>query len=317
LTRLRAAISGLGRVGLLFDDDEKRRGVWTHFSAYERLAERYDLVAVCDLDPDRRERALARRPSLRAYASLEELLDAEQLDVLSVCTPDAVHAAQVEAAAGHVRAVVCEKPLSADLASAAAAVETCARAGTLLAVNYYKRFEETVQRAARLVADGDLGAISFAQATYSGPVDAVGSHALDLLTHFLGPLEVVDTTDGPGGTTALLTAGDGPAAVLAGSGSREQLVFELDVIGADGRIRILDNCAGLEVWRFEPSARYGGYRELVRTSVEHDVEGLPFVALFAELAHALAAGGGTLTSDGAAALVTQAALEGIRSRVGV
>lgn len=316
MTRLRSAIAGLGRVGLLFDDDEKRRGIWTHFSAYERLDDRYDLVAVCDPDEERRERAIARRPTLRAYPSLEELLDSEEVDVLSVCTPDAAHATQVEAAAGRVRAVICEKPLSSDLASATAAVEACERAGTLLAVNYYKRFEPTVQRAAALVADGALGSIGFAQATYSGPLDAVGSHAVDLLTLFLGPLGLAGTVEGPAGATALLRSADGAAAVLAGTGSREQLVFELDLVGAEGRIRLLDNCAGIEVWRFEPSPRYGGYRELVRTSAESDVEALPFVALFSELADALAAGDRRLTSDGATALDTQETLERIRPRVG-
>lgn len=313
MTRRRAAIVGLGRVGLLFDDDEKRSGVWTHFSAYERLERRYELVAVCDPDAERRDRALARRPSLGAYATLDELLDAEDVDVLSLCTPDGLHAGQIEAAAGRVRAIVCEKPLSTDLASAVRAVDACAEAGTVLAVNYYKRFEPTVQTAARLVREGELGAVTLATALYAGPLDAVGSHALDLLTFLLGPLAVADVVTGAGGATALLASEDGAAAVLAATGSREQLVFEVDVLASAGRIRILDNCAGIQVMSFEPSPRYGGYRELAMRSAETGVEALPFVELFSELADVLDGADRRLTSDGATALVTQEALEGIRS----
>jgi predicted dehydrogenase len=185
----------------------------------------------------------------------------------------------------------------------------------VLAVNYYKRLEPTVQEAVRLIRDGTLGSIRLATGVYSGPLDAVGSHALDLLTFLLGPLTVAEVVEGDAGPTALLASKDGAAAVLAASGRREELVFEVDVIASEGRVRILDNCAGLEVLHFAPSERYGGYRELVQETARSGVEALPFLAMFSEVADVLAGDGRPLTSDGASALVTQEALEGIRSRV--
>ena len=124
--RYRAAIVGLGQVGMLFDDDPKRRRTWTHFSAYERLTDRFDLVAVCDPDagpPGRRAPRAPRRADVRA---LDDLLDAEPLDVVSLCTPIALHAEQVEACAPQVRAIVCEKPLSATLPPPSARRLACA-----------------------------------------------------------------------------------------------------------------------------------------------------------------------------------------------
>lgn len=312
MSRYRAAIVGLGQVGLLFDRDEKRRGVWTHFSAYERLPDRYELVAVCDVDAERRAQAVERRPEVRAFASLGELLDAERLEVLSVCTPDDVHADHVEAAAGRVRAIVCEKPLSDSYARGAAAVDACARAGTLLAVNYYKRFETAVQRAAGAIAQGLVGDVRTALALYTGPLDAVGSHAADLLSFLLGPLSVSGVVPGASGPVALLRSADGAVSVLAGVGGRADLIFEIDVIGSEGRIRILDNCGRIDVMRFAPSSRYGGYRELVRDSSE-TIEALPFVSLFSELADALDGSRRRLTSDGGTALLTQEVLEEVRS----
>ena len=59
--RFRSAIVGLGQVGMMFDKDPKRKGVWTHFRAYERLEELYDLVAVCDPDVQKLQCAMERR----------------------------------------------------------------------------------------------------------------------------------------------------------------------------------------------------------------------------------------------------------------
>jgi predicted dehydrogenase len=314
LSRYRAAIVGLGQVGLLFDRDEKRRGVWTHFSAYQRLPDRYDLVAVCDIDAERCAQAVERRPEIRTFASLDNLLESEEVDVLSICTPNDVHADHVEAAAGRVRAIICEKPLGDSYSSGAAAVDAAARMGTLLAVNYYKRFEPAVQQAARAIEVGAIGDIRTALALYTGPLDAVGSHAADLLCFLLGPLSVSDVVPGVSGPTALLRSHGGAVAVLADAGLRTDLIFEVDVIGSEGRIRILDNCAHIDVQRFAASSRYGGYRELVRDSSE-TIEALPFVSLFSELADVLDGSKSRPTSDGATALVTQEVLEEVRSHV--
>lgn len=50
---------------------------------------------------------------MRAYERLELLLEHEPVEVLSVCTPAEMHAAQLIMAAGRVQAVICEKPLAA------------------------------------------------------------------------------------------------------------------------------------------------------------------------------------------------------------
>ena len=46
------------------------------------------------------------------YTSVEELLEAERIDALHVCTPNDVHAEQALAALGRGVHVVCEKPLA-------------------------------------------------------------------------------------------------------------------------------------------------------------------------------------------------------------
>jgi predicted dehydrogenase len=312
LKRYRAAIVGLGRAGLLFDEDEKRQGVWTHFTAYERLEDRFELVAVCDIDERRRALASARRPSVRPFDSLTELLAAVPLDVVSLCTPIELHSGQVVECAGRVRAIVCEKPLSSDLESGERATAACAYAGTALAVNYYKRFAGPVQEAARLLAAGTIGAVRGASALYSGPLDAVGSHAIDLLQFLVGPLRIEHVVRVGDRETAVGTFGSEGMATVATTGPRHDLVFELDLIGSEGRLRILDNCDRLELFRFAESAHYDGYRELTAQTAIESPAAEAFLPLFLEVAALLDGTRARLTSDGASALQTQLALDRIR-----
>jgi hypothetical protein len=90
------------------------------------------------------------------------------------------------------------------------------------------------------------------------------------------------------------------------------LIFEIDVVGSEGRLMVLDNCSRLTWSRFEASPRYGGYRELVAQPIDAWPTRERFVPLFVEIADALDGGTGSLTSDGRTALETQVILEGIR-----
>ncbi len=312
MKRYAAAVVGLGQVGLLFDDDLKRKGVWTHFRAYEYCRARFDLVAACDPDPLRRAKAQARLPSIRCYADIEDMLRAETLDVVSLCTPPDLHPSQIETFAGRVRAILCEKPLGGQSAKARAIVSACEQSGTLLVVNYYKRFDGCVPTVAEMIRSGALGSIRSATALYAGPLEAVGSHALDLLSFLIGPLTLkYAAKTGEDRHLAVLSFGAEGVATLQQTGPREELIFEIDIIGSAGRIRILDNCDRLEYGVFRPSDRYSGYQELRPATPSQRPGAERFVPLFEEVADHLDSLSSPLTSDGRSALATQILLEEI------
>jgi predicted dehydrogenase len=312
MTHYKAAVVGLGQVGLLFDDDPKRSGVWTHCGAYERLAARFDLVAACDPEAARRAKAQARFPALHVYADVDEMIRHEPLDVISLCTPPDLHLGQIESLAGKARAIICEKPLGGRGVDAARVVERCKAASTLLAINYYKRFDGAVPMAAQMVRNGRLGTIRSAIALYAGPLDAVGSHSIDLLCFLLGPLELrhAERTADDRHVAIFSFTGDGRA-VLHQTGPREELIFELNIIGSKGCIRILDNCDRLEYKAFVESPRYGGYLELQDAQTPGFKTAERFLPLFEEVADCLDGGLTSLTSDGTNALLVQTLLEKI------
>lgn len=304
MARYVAAIVGLGQVGLLFDQDSARRGVWTHFTAYQRLPEMFALAAVCDPDPDRRALAAQRMPSLVCYPDLETMLDQVRPDVVSLCTPEAMHTAQILQCVGRTRAVLCEKPLGQQ--DAEEALAACRRTGTWLAVNYYKRFDGCVPSVKEYLDEGRLGDVHTATALYSGPLGAVGSHALDLLRFLLPPLRLAHVNRTSGNRLKVLyDFGQDGVAMLRGLGPRHDLVFEIDLVGPLGRVRILDNCSKAEWYSFLPSRRYGGYRELFLEPGYDHVRQERFLPMFVEMWEALEGRRTSLTCDGVDAAQTQ------------
>src|SRR5262249_58254202 len=75
----------------------------------------------------------------RAYATVEELLDAEQVDVLHVCSPNDAHAAQALAAIERGVHVVCEKPLAVSTAQSRAMLAAAEERGVVHATCYHVR----------------------------------------------------------------------------------------------------------------------------------------------------------------------------------
>jgi predicted dehydrogenase len=117
-----------------------------------------ELVAVCDTR-EAAARDLAARTAASAYSDFWELLRRDDLDAVSVCTPDGLHREPSELAMLGGRHVLVEKPIATTLADAGAMVEAAARAGVMLLVGHCLRFDPRYDQARQAVERGELGAI--------------------------------------------------------------------------------------------------------------------------------------------------------------
>jgi hypothetical protein len=134
-------------------------------------------------------RALGRRrPGVRVYEDYRELLAKEQVDLVSIVTPDNLHGAVLFAAldAG-VKAVFCDKPL--DSLDEADRMVTAARAAHVpLSVNYGRRWYPEYAWARRLVLPATRPAGPGAHRA-GGPramLWRIHTHAIDLI-NFANP----------------------------------------------------------------------------------------------------------------------------------
>ena len=115
------------------------------------------IVAVSDVDVERAER-LAATCGARAYPDHGEMLAAEKLEAVLVCTPESGHRQPAVDAARVGCHLFVEKPLASSLEDADAMIEACRQAGVLLAVGYILRFEACYAAMQEAIAAGRSGA---------------------------------------------------------------------------------------------------------------------------------------------------------------
>lgn len=137
-----------------------------HVRAFSNLPNA-DVVAIADVDPQRRARAVEELPNrdhVRQYADFRDLLDDKSIDTVSIATPDHWHTPVALAALMAGKHVYVEKPCSHTLeesyllAKAATETKLCVQHGT------QRRGNSAVMDAIQFLRDGGIGKVLFAKA---------------------------------------------------------------------------------------------------------------------------------------------------------
>src|SRR3954452_1571743 len=112
-------------------------------------------------------------PPERAYGSYQEMLQAEakrpageRIDFVAVTTPNHTHYAIAKAAAEAGFNVVCDKPLTFDLAQAEDLAKVVQKSGVVFAVTHNYTGYPLVRQARDMVKSGELGEIQAVRAFY-------------------------------------------------------------------------------------------------------------------------------------------------------
>jgi predicted dehydrogenase len=124
------------------------------------------LAACCDIVPGRAKAFAEKHKIPAAYEDPGEMFRNEQLDGVSVVTPDRAHAAAVLLAIKHGLNVMCEKPLADNLKDALRMKDAAGRKKLITAVNFSYRNNPATQKAAEMVASGALGRVIHVEGSY-------------------------------------------------------------------------------------------------------------------------------------------------------
>ena len=182
-----------------------------------KAVDRADMVAFCDLIPERAEKAAKEygTPDAKVYTDYHELLKDESIDVVHVCTPNRSHAEITIDALHAGKHVMCEKPMAKCAADARRMVEAAKETGKKLTIGYQHRHKPESQYVKACIERGDLGEIYYAKALAirrrgtpnwgvflneyeqgGGPLIDIGTHSLDLTLYLMNnykPRMVVGT----------------------------------------------------------------------------------------------------------------------------
>ena len=184
MSQLRAALIGAGPRGL------------NHLDAIAAFDDVY-LAAVCDPSDEARNAAAAKYEPGAAYASVDEMLDAEELDIVVIATAAGFRPPIVrDVAASGVRGIYMEKPIANSLALADAMIEQCRAGDTKLAIGHQRRWTPRFIAIKDAIADGAIGRPTHGLSYWTaGRIGSNGTHFLDMINFVIdgSPVEVTGT----------------------------------------------------------------------------------------------------------------------------
>ncbi|TCS62996.1 Gfo/Idh/MocA family protein [Varunaivibrio sulfuroxidans] len=246
---LRALIVGCGAVAGGYDEDgPSDGGILTHAGAYRAHPE-FDVVACVEPDSARRRAFMDYWAVPHGFATLDDYAQsAVRADVASVCAPTALHESMLMGLLDiGVTAVLCEKPLCADIADSRRVVDAYRDAGVGLLVNYLRRWTPGIVDLKKEIVAGRWGALQNAVGSYNKGILNCGSHMIDLLHFLIGPMTpraVLRARAGLGPhdptLDARLDAPGGAPVYLIGSDHRYFFTFELELTFENGRVAFED-----------------------------------------------------------------------------
>ncbi|MCY2987491.1 MAG: Gfo/Idh/MocA family oxidoreductase [Planctomycetota bacterium] len=199
ISPLRFAIVGCGRIAARHAEHIRTVGT---------------LAAVCDIDPQRAA-DLGTQHGATPYTDLASLLSREagHLDVISICTPNGLHAEHAIRSLQAGCHVLCEKPMAIHAADAARMIHAAERANRRLFVVKQNRLNPPVVAVKQALDEGRLGRLfsvqlncfwnrndNYYRDSWKGTLDLDGgclytqfSHFIDLLYWYLGDVHSVHT----------------------------------------------------------------------------------------------------------------------------
>ena len=144
MNKLKFALIGCGRIG-------QRHAEHIHNNG--------ELVAVCDID-EGKAKLLGEKYNVTAYKDLDKLLKKEKnIDVVSVCTPNGLHAEHTIKALRTGHHVLCEKPMCINVADCGQMIQEAEKANKRLFIVKQNRFNPPVVAIKKLIDKGKLGRI--------------------------------------------------------------------------------------------------------------------------------------------------------------
>lgn len=174
-----------------------------HLPAYAKLDD-VEVVAIADWNLERAKSAAARFGIPHAYASVEELLAAEDIDAVDICVWNRSHSDVAIAAAKAGKHVLCEKPLASSLDNAYALEKAVKEAGVTFMLAVPRRYQNDVQLLAGMVSRGELGEVYYGKTAMirrrgtpvgwftdtrksgGGPALDIGVHCIDCCWYLMG-----------------------------------------------------------------------------------------------------------------------------------
>lgn len=274
MSQLKAALVGCGAMGWEYDNNPPLKGVFSHAKGVVE-SRNSQLVALCDPNPKKANTCAKKYQVPAVYQDFSQMLEKESIDYLIVASPTSCHFEQITQALrqNSIKGVLAEKPLAETLEQTSQLVYLVNEIEKPLVLNYTRRFAPGFHELKKYLNAGLLGELVSANGFYTKGLAHNGTHWLDLLTWLVGAPETINASL-PSHRKQLSQSisDDWDVSFQWGQGAKGQLtcldtsiysLFEMDLVGQSGRVKILDSGTLIEIFSKQPSPHFSGYEALV------------------------------------------------------
>lgn len=116
------------------------------------------LIAVCDVVKEKADE-LAKKYDATAYTDVQEMLTKEKPDLVSICSPNGLHAQHTIAALRAGFHVLCEKPMAISVFDCGEMIKEAEKANKRLFIVKQNRFNPPIAALKKVIEEGKLGKI--------------------------------------------------------------------------------------------------------------------------------------------------------------
>ena len=271
----RAAVIGLGQVGSRFDEDIKRKQIWSHAGAYIELSSSFDLVLGIDISPKNRDAFKLRCPN-SAVACALEACEEHNLNVFSICTPPETHFKIVSSIMDHasLEAIWCEKPFVMESAQANYLNDMANERGIPLYISHTRRWMPLWIEAKNLIDRKVFGVIMSISICFPNRIWSIGSHAIDLVHYLAGDFKCITGVrhgalkeDNERTFSFILEHQGEILSTFTPTGFKRNLYLNFRVFCEYGVIEIDENNGRICLRSFEKSQNFSDYLEPTKKKV--------------------------------------------------
>lgn len=161
-------------------------GHWgpNHVRVFSQLRDSV-VTAFADPDPKRLAAISAQFPEATGFADYTELLATAKVDAVAICVPTRLHFEVAKAALEAGKHVLCEKPLTADVAEAEELDRIATARGLILMTGHVFLFNPGILKVRALLTAGEPGRVHYMRAlrTNLGPIRRDVNAVYDLASH--------------------------------------------------------------------------------------------------------------------------------------
>lgn len=181
MSKLKVAVIGCGSIAK-----------YRHLPEYHSNKQ-VEIVAVCDIVAERAEE-MALQYGAKAFTDYKDVVNLDEIDAISVCLPNYLHAPVSIAALNAGKHVLCEKPMATSQEEAEAMIQAAKANDKKLMIGHNQRFVSSHQKAKEIIETGKLGKIYSFKTTFGHPgpegwsIDGAGSWFFNKEKAFIGAM---------------------------------------------------------------------------------------------------------------------------------